>query len=282
MRNRRFWNAGRSVESPDSLKKGAPTPLSGLQARASRWLGHRLIRDRADDRYVFSYPRSGSTWLRTILANLIDPTVDGGDPDQRRATIPGVSIRSARLINSLRSPRLIKSHARYMGPVPRAIYLVRDGRDVLVSLYHYRITRPGHGERIDFPDFCRRYFRGDLGDMWHENVLSWLRKGSPAMGSSLKVLRFEDFKSDVAGRVAEVADFLGIEATLDQVQASVEHASLDRLREIERTRQGELSANRTFYRGGKVGQWQEMLTGELAERFLELSRPAFLAAGYQV
>src|SRR5690349_9572055 len=40
MGNRRFWNTGRSIESPDSLKKGAPTPLSGLQARASRWLGH--------------------------------------------------------------------------------------------------------------------------------------------------------------------------------------------------------------------------------------------------
>jgi hypothetical protein len=281
MRNRRFWE-GRSVESPDSLKKGAPTPLSGLRTRASRWFGHRLIRDRADDQYIFSYPRSGSTWLRTILANLIDPGVDGGDPEQRRATIPGVSIRSARQINGLPSPRLIKSHARFMGRVPRAVYLVRDGRDVLVSLYHFRVTRPGHGDHIDFREFCRRYFRGDLGDMWHDNVLSWLRKGTAAMGSSLQVIRFEDFKSDITGKVAEVAGFLGITASSEQIGASIERASLDRMREIERARQGELSADRTFYRGGKVGQWQDMLTGELAERFLELSRPALLAAGYRV
>jgi len=272
---------GRGVETPLSLEGGVPTPLSGITTRANRRLGHLLIRDRDDDRYIYSYPRSGSTWLRTILANLIDPNAEA-DPERRFSLIPGVSVRNARRIGALASPRLLKSHGRYMGPVARAVYLVRDGRDVLVSMYHKRITRPGHTERVDFPDFCRRYFRGDLGERWDDSVMSWLERGRAEMGGALKVLRFEDLKADVPGRVAEIADFLSIDADGGKIAAALDKASLERLRESERSRVGELDANRSVYRGGKVGQWRDMLNGELLDRFLAVSQKALVAAGYQV
>src|SRR5688572_1697589 len=114
---------GRGVETPLSLEGGVPTPLTGITTRVNRRLGHFLIRERADDRYIYSYPRAGSTWLRTILANLIDPTAEA-DPERRFSLIPGVSVRNARRIGALPSPRLLKSHGRYMGRVPRAVYLV--------------------------------------------------------------------------------------------------------------------------------------------------------------
>lgn len=247
--------------------------------RVNRRVGHLLVRDRADDRYIYSYPRSGSTWLRTILGNLVDPTLDV-DPERRRRLMPGVSVRNARLINALESPRLIKSHGRYMGPVPRAVYLVRDGRDVIVSMYHKRITRPGHGDRVDFSEFCRRYFRGDLGERWDQSVTSWLERGTAEMRDSLKVLRFEDLKGDPRNRVAEVSEFLGIAAQPESIAAAIETASLDRLRATERSRLGELAPDRSIYRGGKVGQWREMLTGELYDRFMALSGATLTAAGY--
>jgi len=271
---------GRGVENRRALSKGPPSRLTGLSERASLFIGHLLVRDRPDDRYIYSYPRSGSTWLRSILAPLMDPTVDGADPDLRRALIPGVSIRGSRVINEAASPRLIKSHGRFMGRVPRAVYLVRDGRDVLVSLYHYRVTRPGHGDRIDFRDFCKMYFRGDLGQLWHRNVLGWLERGRSEMGDALKIVRFEDLRADVPGKVADICRFLRIEAEPASIARAIELASLDRMREVERARQGTLDANRTFYRGGKVGQWQDMLTGELAERFMKGARSALIAAGY--
>jgi hypothetical protein len=272
---------GRGVETPLSLEDGVPTPLSGLTTRANRRLGHLLIRDRADDRYIYSYPRSGSTWLRTILANIIDPDT-GANPDRRFALIPGVSARNARRIARLDSPRLLKSHGRYMGAVPRAVYLVRDGRDVIVSMYHKRITRPGHADKVDFPDFCRRYFRGDLGERWDDSVMSWLERGRADMGEALKVVRFEDLKRDLAGHVKDIAGFLGIDADDSQISAALDKASLERLRESERSRVGDLAPDRSVYRGGKVGQWRDMLTGELYDRFMSLSSAALAAAGYQV
>ena len=269
----------RSFRTPRSLEQGIPSPLTGLTTRANRRIGQMLVNDRADDRYIVSYPRSGNTWMRTILANIIDPSVET-DPARRFALIPGVSIRTARRINALGSPRLLKSHGRYMGRVPRALYLVRDGRDALVSLYHMRIVRPGHTDRVPFADFCRRYFRGDLGERWDEHVLSWLEDGVREMGSSLLVLRFEDLKADVPGRVAEVTKFFGIDATGQEIAAAIDKASLERLRENERARVGELAPERSLHRGGKTGQWRDMLTGELAEKFMARSRAALSAAGY--
>ncbi len=271
---------GRGVETPLSLQDDVPTPLTGLKVRVNRRLGHLLIRDRADDRYIYSYPRSGSTWLRTILANIVDPATET-DPERRLALIPGVTVRNAWRISRLESPRLLKSHGRYMGPVPRAVYLVRDGRDVLVSLYHMRITRPGH-DQIDFAEFCRRYFRGDLGERWEESVMSWLRRGREAMGDTLKVLRFEDLKANPARHAREIAAFLGIEADEARVEAAIEKASLQRLRESERARVGDLAPDRSVYRGGKIGQWRDLLTGGLHDRFMSLSSTALVAAGYPI
>ena len=269
----------RSLLTPGTLERRIPSPLTGLTSRVSLRVGHMLVRDRADDRYIVSYPRSGNTWMRTILANVIDPSIET-DPERRLALIPGVSIRTVRRINALESPRLLKSHGKFMGRVPRALYLVRDGRDALVSLYHMRIVRPGHTDRVSFADFCRRYFRGDLGERWDQNVLSWLEDGVRKMGSSLLVLRFEDLKADVPGRVAEVTAFFGIEATPEQIAAAIAKASLERLRETERARMGELAPERSLYRGGKAGQWRDLMTRDIADRFMARSRAALSAAGY--
>lgn len=269
----------RGLLTPRSLEQSVPTPLTGLSIRLNRRVGHRLVKDRSDDGYIVSFPRSGNTWLRTILANLIDPTVET-DPLRRLALIPGVSIRTARRINALGSPRLLKSHATYLGRLPRALYLVRDGRDALVSLYHMRIVRPGHAERVSFADFCRRYFRGDLGERWDEHVLSWMKEGAREMGDALRVLKFEDLKAEVPGRVAEVTAFFGIESSREEIAGAVGKASLERLRETERARLGDLAPERSLYRGGKTGQWRELLVGELLDRFMTRSREALALAGY--
>jgi hypothetical protein len=112
--------------------------------------------------------------------------------------------------------------------------------------------------------------------------MSWLDRGRAEMGDRLKVVRFEDLKADLPGRVRELARFLSIEADEERIAAALDKASLDRLRESERSRVGDLAPDRSVYRGGKVGQWRDMLTGELHDRFMSLSSAALAAAGYQV
>ena len=243
-------------------------------------LGHFLVRDRPGDKYIVSYPRSGNTWLRTMLAYLMDPTTISY-PKVRDKMLPGVSIRNAFQINRLDSPRFIKSHTWYRKNIKQAVYIVRDGRDVIISYYHYNITR--RGKDICFLRFVKDYMAGRYGHYWHENVLSWLKDGRRKMGDNLLVVRFEDMKRDTEDVLSEVASFLEIPATSRQIVNAVEASSIENMRKLEKQRQGPIrNENASFYRGGKTKEWKEYFTQSCYEEFTMLSEEALRIAGYRV
>ena len=96
------------------------------------WLRHQGL-DPADV-MIASYPRSGNTWCRFLLAEIltnhttgfdsIDKVGPTGRPSQQVALplLPGCG-------------RLIKTHEQYRKEYANAIYLVRDVRDVVLSYY---------------------------------------------------------------------------------------------------------------------------------------------------
>jgi len=252
----------------------------GLKQRVSLTAGHWLIQRRSDDRYIFSYPRSGNTWLRTMLAYLLRPDA-ASNPEIRDALISGVSIRKAFHINTLPSPRFISSHSWYRRGIPTAVYLVRDGRDVLVSYYHYRVTRRGRAEEESFSEFFDRYCQGAYGHLWHENVESWLGEGRSIMGERLMQVRFEDLKQETEVVLGEIAHFLEIPTSPDQLREAIEAASLERMRKVERSRLGELAnSDMSFYRGGRSGQWSDYFDTSIEQRFYAVSSNALRLAGY--
>jgi len=87
--------------------------LELARSRARDWasweVGYRLLDARSDDRFLAAFPRSGSTWVRTVLANLIVPW-GRANPDVFNALIPGLTIRGALRARALRSPRLLSTH----------------------------------------------------------------------------------------------------------------------------------------------------------------------------
>jgi hypothetical protein len=258
---------------------------SALRVKVSLNIGHALIQNRSDDSFIVAHPRSGSTWLRTILANILRPD-NPSNPDVFNTLIPGVSIRAALRVNRLPPPRIVMSHTWYRPGLPTVVYLVRDGRDVLVSFYHYTITRSGHSDRIDFPEFFNHYCSGQYGYIWHHHVTSWLTKGREAMGDHCLIIRFEDLREDTVTVVERVVDFLGLSATSKQVEVAVQQASLANLRKIERTRWqkkglGVPEKATTFYRSGKSGQWKDYFTEDNCELFYEKSAQALRLAGYE-
>jgi len=256
-----------------------PNFLTGITNSLSLTVGHQLIRSRPDDRYVVSYPRSGNTWLRTMLAYIIEPE-SVLNPEWRNSLILGVSIRKAEVINRLPSPRLIKSHTWYHGAIPKAIYLTRDGRDVLISFYHYHVTRHGRTD-IPFNKFFEYYCHGYYGHQWHKNIETWLTRGKETMGENLRIVRFEDLKLEPSTTLQVITRFLDLPATDAQIQNAIQASSLEQMRKIEKERRGILSdSNQSFYRGGKTGEWKDYFSPDINTRFLEMSSRALHLAGY--
>lgn len=236
-----------------------------LRNQLSTPIGHALLSKRHDDAYIAAYPRSGSTWLRTIMVNILDPSANS-NPDIFNARIPAVSIRNAGTINQLPSPRLIMTHSNWRTSINKAVYLVRDGRDAFISSYHYHVTR--NGLKMSIQEYFELYKQQAYGQTWESHVLSWLGQGAQELGNALMIIRFEDLKNDSHNCIKRVCFFLGIEADDKLIQHAIALSSLDNAKKIEQQRQGDIKDNNaSFYREGRNEQWKSPQYSEIISEF---------------
>lgn len=226
-----------------------------------------------------SFPRSGNTWVRTVVSNLLEPATEG-DPQVFNRLIPDVKLTSVWTLKR-RHFQMAKSHSVYRKRFQKAIYIVRDGRDVLVSFYHYTITRRGIKKR--FSDWFDEYTRGLYGPLWHEHVESWLGEGREVMGANMEILVYEDIKQDSIHYFEKVCEFLQMERTRQEIVSAINDASIERAKSWEShyAKGSVLDRDQSFYRGGKTGEWKEHFSPLEYERFMKMSRIAMKMVGYE-
>ena len=251
-----------------------------LKEYLSLEISHGLILSKPGDQYIISFPRSGNTWMRTMLGVLINPSAEG-NPDFTQTRIPGISLSRIQDIRNQSPPRIIKSHTWYRSDISRTVYLVRDGRDVLISLYHFYITR--ENKKISFADFYTAYSKGHYGQLWHENVESWMIHGKEIMEDDLMIIRFEDLKSDTISVLRATADFLGIPYGDVELTQAKNWSNIDRMRKIETQRKGPIKNKQaSFYRGGKTGEWKSYFDSRIEKEFIKQAGNALKLAGYRL
>jgi len=160
--------------------------LYGIKFVAGYLLGTdiagRNLRVFPDDTFIASYPRSGNTWTRFLIANLVHP-----EPPVTFANletiIPDASALSSRQFKRVPRPRLIKTHEYFEPRYRKVIYLVRDPRDVVLSLYSFRRKYRAVDDSYPIERYVAdRFLPGDLDVSWGEHVGSWLgtRMNQPA------------------------------------------------------------------------------------------------------
>jgi hypothetical protein len=135
----------------------------------------RAIPIRADDIFVVSFCKSGNTWTRFLLANLLNP----GRPvtfESIERTFPDIYRFQYQDYAKLTSPRVIKSHECFDPPYRRIIYIVRDPRDVAILLYHFLRKIKTIDDAFPLETYASDGFiRGKgSGRTWREHVGSWL------------------------------------------------------------------------------------------------------------
>ena len=92
------------------------------------------------DIFLVSYPRSGNTWVRNIIAEALygESGKSLGEIGEYVPDLHKYNIDEMELAH----PRVIKSHFYYTKEYKRIIYIVRDPRDVFIS-YHKYLTQLG-------------------------------------------------------------------------------------------------------------------------------------------
>jgi sulfotransferase family protein len=213
--------------------------------------------------WIASYPKSGNTWLRFMLASyLTKEPVTSVKTKRLNALIPAIGGMAASHGPPAQGPVIFKTHALpsasavrpYLASTRRAIYLVRNPRDVMLSLLRHSGAEPGTPQARDFGlAFVANYGMPALSaefewGNWPQSVQAWtdpaaLHRYFPN-GEVLPV-RYEDMRADPAATLYKILDFLdlGQPVAMADVTRAVETSALEKMRDIE-SRQGGGQATR--------------------------------------
>ncbi|HTS35604.1 MAG TPA: sulfotransferase domain-containing protein [Candidatus Solibacter sp.] len=219
----------------------------------------------SDDIFLVSYPKSGNTWTRFLVANLVYPEKNP-DFSNINALIPDPEAVSKKDLERAARPRIIKSHQYFDPRYQKVIYIVRDPRDVVLSEYYFDIKRRAIGDDYPLQKFVSRFVHGELNHpygTWGENAASWFygRGGDPRF----LLVRYESLQSNGMDEMLRIADFLGIAASPRSLAFAIEQSSANRMRELEQKQSHlwsstrETRPDRPFVRAAKSGGWKAEL-----------------------
>ncbi len=209
-----------------------------------------IPRLKESDVLVVTYPGSGTTWLANVLCELGLPYIDGYTeelpendgsmptvlPDKSRARTPSLDRKRKARFDLRCDLRLIKTHLWPVYfeqfPVRKIVLMVRDGRDAVVSYYHWRMSFSEEGENGSFHEFLRRPGINGVPPLqdWSQTILGWW---SQEWVKQLHVLKFEDCKRCPGYEIEKLLRFLGVSKTKKQIVDAVEGSTFERMRTDE-------------------------------------------------
>lgn len=245
---------------------------------------------RDDDVIVATYGKSGTTWTQQIVGQILL----GPDPDLKVGEIsPWLDLRvpprevKLGALEAQAHRRFIKTHlpvdALRFSDTARYVYIARDGRDVVWSLYNHHANAnalwyemlndtPGRvGPAIEPPPACiRQYFLDWLERDGHpfwpfwENIRSWWEiRHLP----NVMLVHFADLKRDMGGQMRAIADFLGASVSDADWPEIERYCAFDWMK-ANAAKASPLGGAiwdggaETFINKGVNGRWQETLTAQ--------------------
>ena len=257
--------------------------------------------------WLASYPKSGNTWLRAFLLNLMTDAEQPVDINKMAALTQGDSQAKwyaefdartptalsaedlarlrpkvhARIAASSADSVLVKTHNALIevagadmisrSETAGVIYVVRNPLDVALSYADHL------GVKVDdiLDLMATRGFATPASSThvpehhsdWSSHVKSWTQFAHPA----LHVVRYEDMASRPVVTFAAIARFLGMNPVHEALLRAVRFSSFKVLHAQEK-KSGFVErtpVQKSFFRAGKSGNWRTQLTQALIRRLLD-------------
>ena len=205
---------------------------------------------RDDDVVISTYAKSGTTWTQQIVAQLLF----GPDPELEVAQMsPWLDLRvppkevKLPMVEAQTHRRFLKTHlpldALVFSPKAKYIYIGRDGRDMVWSMYNHhananqlwyeaindtpgRVGPPVEPPRGDVHQYFREWLEYDGYPFWSfwENVRTWWEvREFP----NVLFVHFANLKQDMPGQIRRIAEFLDIPIDETQWGEILEYCSFD-------------------------------------------------------
>jgi hypothetical protein len=262
--------------------------------------------------WIASYPKSGNTWIRFLLAAYAHGQIK--DLEARSAIVLEFPYYYGASRRANESPAtlwetLLHQQQRYPTPPPdfprglflkthlaasdrhpfiertqRAILVVRNPRDAALSAINY-FRWTGEREIADpraFPcSFLAPggdpHWKRDGYGTWLGHAQSWLKvKGFP-----VHLIRYEDLHRDPVSELKRIIQFLEAPCDHARVRRAVELASFENLRKLEEARHDRRASSTTFFfNRGTVGNSLQQFGRDLNRRFRDRFASGLAEPGY--
>ncbi len=205
------------------------------------------------------YPKSGGSWLTTMLAEIAQVDFPRNRfPYERESAFQG---------------HYIKAYGQ-----KRVVVLWRDPRDIVVSYYFHSIvgnshTNPAHVQSLrasigiskpenvkeELPKFIDYMFSGNLSPRftWNDFFDRWYGEKSAVHVS------YEELHKDAASALTKISEYLSVDVTDELILEVVKKNSF----ENKTGRKPGEENNGSFARKGIVGDWKNYFTDESLSLF---------------
>ena len=228
--------------------------------------------------FVVGYPKSGSTWVAQLVSHCLEL------PFPRFSLLP------------IGCPAVVLGHKRVWKSYPRGVYVVRDGRDAIVSQFFFQLSQIPDGDHPQLTGLQRRSFpnlvnKAELGGVFddflarqlvnpiaaHANWATHVRSYFEVANPNMSLVRYEDLHTDgVATLVRVVTELSDEPADPDRAREAVERFMFCK----QSARRGKLP-NPAWLRKGRAGDWTNHFTRTAAEHFDRVCGDMLIKMGYE-
>jgi len=214
----------RSVAELASFRGG----IGSMESRAAGL----AFRPRPTDVLIATFPKCGTTWLQQIVHGL--RTRGLMDVDEITLAVPWLELAADLGIDleapQAAEPRAFKTHLAWH-EIPkggRYISMVRNPKDVVVSLYYFHEGWRFEPGTITIGDYARAFFLApERGRRYWRHVASWWEQRAR---DDVLLLSYEATQRDLPGVIRRIADFIGCSLDNELLEVVVRQSSIGFMR----------------------------------------------------
>ncbi|MBR71929.1 MAG: sulfotransferase [Rhodospirillaceae bacterium] len=268
--------------------------------------------------WLASYPKSGNTWLRAFMHNLLTNAKQPFDINQMselthgdsngkwfrlgdKSTLSELSPSEiaeqrpkahARIASLSTDSVLVKTHNAMVenAGVPMitphlsdaAIYIVRNPLDIVISYAdHLGVSINKMIEGMSTPNFQSPRSETHVPEIycdWSTHVKSWTQMSSEL----LHVIKYEDMQMRPTQTFGNVAKFMGLNPPRDRLKRAIKFSSFKILKAQEK-RKGFIERTPVqdmFFRQGTADGWRKTLSDDQVKEVIKAHREQMLRFNY--
>jgi len=240
---------------------------------------HEMGNFKPDDVFIVGFPKSGNTLMQHLIAHLYY----GGNGEISRSMVnlmcPDIYANTHYF--RVNDTCFFKSHELPKPHHKRVIYLVRDGRDALVS-YKNMLNKQSIDVNLD------DLYTGEakvMGTTWHDHIKAWMTFKEAC--NDFMIVKYEDLVSNKIMVLQNICKFLNIERTDLELSNVEKYTSIDHMKSLEKRTdwmnmraENGFKKNANFIHKGEIGNHTKTVSDDIKAIFEKKAMDALKLFNY--